>query len=134
MYRTIRSHATTATLYSKQLIDEGVITAEDEAALRHENRARLDEEMAAAESYKPNKADWLDGRWSDIGLAEDEARRGVTGVDIEVLKDIGRRITSVPQDFNAHRTIQRLLDRRRERPRAARASIGDWRSCSRSAR
>ena len=114
MYRTIRSHATTATLYSKQLIDEGTITAEDEAALRQENRARLDEELTAAESYKPNKADWLDGRWSDIGLAEDEARRGVTGVDLEVLKDIGRRITSVPQDFNAHRTIQRLLDRRRE--------------------
>jgi 2-oxoglutarate dehydrogenase E1 component len=114
MYRTIRGHQTTAALYAKQLIDEGVITAEDETALRQENRARLDEEMAAAESYKPNKADWLDGRWSDIGLAEDEARRGVTGVDVDVLKDIGRRITSVPQDFNAHRTIQRLLDRRRE--------------------
>jgi 2-oxoglutarate dehydrogenase E1 component len=114
MYRTIRSHPTTATLYAKRLIEESVITAEDETALRHENRARLDEEMAAADSYKPNKADWLDGRWSDIGQAEDEARRGVTGVDLEMLKDIGRRITSVPQDFNAHRTIQRLLDRRRE--------------------
>ena len=53
---------------------------------RQENRARLDEEMAAAESYKPNKADWLDGRWSDIGLAEDDARRGDTGVDLDALK------------------------------------------------
>ncbi|MEO8651689.1 MAG: 2-oxoglutarate dehydrogenase E1 component [Hyphomicrobiaceae bacterium] len=114
MYRTIHSHATTATLYAKQLIDEGMMTAEDEAVLRQENRARLDEEMAAAESYKPNKADWLDGRWSDIGLAEDDARRGDTAVDLDVLRDIGRRITSVPQDFNAHRTVQRLLDRRRE--------------------
>jgi 2-oxoglutarate dehydrogenase E1 component len=114
MYRKIRSHPTTATLYAKQLVDEGAISAEDEAALRQQNRARLDEEFAAAEGFKPNKADWLDGRWSDIGFAEDEARRGVTGVAIESLKEIGRRITSVPQDFNAHRTIQRLLDRRRE--------------------
>jgi 2-oxoglutarate dehydrogenase E1 component len=114
MYRKIRAHATTAQLYAKQLIEEGTITAEDEARLRQENRARLDEEFAAAESYKPNKADWLDGRWADIGFAEDEARRGNTGVDLDVLRDVGRRITSIPQDFNAHRTIQRLLDRRRE--------------------
>ncbi|MFN3745525.1 MAG: 2-oxoglutarate dehydrogenase E1 component [Hyphomicrobiaceae bacterium] len=114
MYRKIRAHATTAQLYAKQLIEEGTITAEDEARLRQENRARLDEEFAAAESYKPNKADWLDGRWADIGFAEDEARRGNTGVDLDVLRDVGRRITRIPQDFNAHRTIQRLLDRRRE--------------------
>src|SRR5690606_33622148 len=101
-------------IYAKALIEEGAITAEDEAALRQENRARLDEELAAAESYKPNKADWLDGRWSDIGFAEDEARRGNTGVGLDVLRDVGRRITSIPQDFNAHKTIQRLLDRRRE--------------------
>ena len=77
-------------------------------------RAHLDEELAAADSYKPNKADWLDGRWSDIGFAEDEARRGNTGVAIDTLKEVGRRITAIPQDFNAHKTIQRLLQRRRE--------------------
>ena len=27
-------------------------------------RAHLDEELATADSYRPNKADWLDGRWS----------------------------------------------------------------------
>ena len=30
-------------------------------------RAPLEEEFAAGEGYKPNKADWLDGRWSGIG-------------------------------------------------------------------
>ena len=77
-------------------------------------RAHLDEELAAAEGYKPNKADWLDGRWSAIGFADDEARRGDTGVAVETLREVGRRITAVPQDFNAHKTIQRLLQRRRE--------------------
>ncbi len=114
MYRKIRSHATTSQIYAKQLIEEGVVSAEDETALRQQNRARLDDEMAAAESYKPNKADWLDGRWADIGFADDEARRGDTGVNLDVLRDVGRRLTSIPQDFNAHKTIQRLLDRRRE--------------------
>jgi 2-oxoglutarate dehydrogenase E1 component len=30
------------------------------------------------------------------------------------LKEVGRRITAIPNDFNAHKTVQRLLDKRRE--------------------
>src|SRR5262249_45700969 len=107
-------HPTAVEIYSKRLIREGVVTAEDVGAMQTKFRTHLDTELAAADSYRPNKADWLDGRWSDIGFADDEARRGNTGVAIETLKEVGRRITSVPQDFNAHKTIQRLLQRRRE--------------------
>jgi 2-oxoglutarate dehydrogenase E1 component len=114
MYRAIKSHPTAVEIYSKRLIKEGVVTAEDVEAMQANFRAHLDEELAAADSYRPNKADWLDGRWADIGFADDEARRGNTGVAIETLKEVGRRITAVPQDFNAHKTIQRLLQRRRE--------------------
>ena len=114
MYRAIRSHPTAVEIYSKRLIKEGVVTAQDVEAMQARFRAHLDEELAAADSYRPNKADWLDGRWSDIGFADDEARRGDTGVAIETLKEVGRRITAIPQDFNAHKTIQRLLQRRRE--------------------
>ena len=114
MYRAIRSHPTAVEIYSKRLIKEGVVTAQDVEAMQARFRAHLDEELAAADSYRPNKADWLDGRWSDIGFADDEARRGNTGVAIDTLKEVGRRITAIPQDFNAHKTIQRLLQRRRE--------------------
>jgi 2-oxoglutarate dehydrogenase E1 component len=43
----------------------------------------------------------------------DDPRRGNTGVAIETLKDIGRRITEVPKGFNVHRTIARFLENRR---------------------
>ncbi|MFM9942229.1 MAG: 2-oxoglutarate dehydrogenase E1 component [Hyphomicrobiaceae bacterium] len=114
MYRRIKAHKTTVEIHGQRLIDEGVITAAEFDGMKAEFRARLDEEMAAAESYKPNKADWLDGRWSGVGLPEDEARRGVTGVPLDVLQDVGRRLTTIPQDFNPHKTIQRLLERRSE--------------------
>ena len=114
MYRKIKSHPSAVQIYSKQLIDAGVITGDDFEEMQARFRAHLDEELAAAEGYKPNKADWLDGRWSAIGFADDEARRGDTGVAVETLREVGRRITAVPQDFNAHKTIQRLLQRRRE--------------------
>src|SRR5215475_3197943 len=114
MYRAIRSHPTAVEIYSKRLVKEGVVTDADVADMQAKFRTHLDEELRAADSYRPNKADWLDGRWSDIGFTEDEARRGNTGVAVETLKDVGRRITAIPQDFMAHRTIQRLLQRRRE--------------------
>jgi 2-oxoglutarate dehydrogenase E1 component len=114
MYRKIRSHPSTVQIYSKQLVESGVLTQQDVDGMQAAFRGHLDEELAASEGYKPNKADWLDGRWSAIGFAEDEARRGDTGVAIEVLKDVGRRITAVPHDFTPHKTIQRLLERRRE--------------------
>ena len=44
----------------------------------------------------------------------DEARRGNTGVAIETLKEVGRRITTIPTDFNAHKTVVKLLEKRRE--------------------
>jgi 2-oxoglutarate dehydrogenase E1 component len=114
MYRNIRSHASAVEIYSKRLVSEGVVTEPEVEAMKAEFRNHLDGELAAADSFRPNKADWLDGRWSNVGFADDEARRGDTGVDMEVLKEVGRRITTIPTDFNAHKTIQRLLQRRRE--------------------
>jgi 2-oxoglutarate dehydrogenase E1 component len=114
MYRKIKSHPTAAEIYSRQLVEEGVVTEADVQKMRADFREHLDQEFEASDSFKPNKADWLDGKWSGIGFAEDEARRGDTGVDLEVLKDVGRQITKLPGDFQAHRTVKRLIDRRRE--------------------
>ena len=114
MYRKIKSHPTAVEIYSKQLISEGVIASGDADQMRSEFRAHLDQEMEAATSYKANKADWLDGRWTGIGFADDEARRGKTGVEIATLTDIGRRVTSLPSDFDAHKGVVKLLERRRE--------------------
>src|SRR5262249_51450596 len=114
MYKAIRAHPSAVAVYSGRLIEEGVVSAQDVEQMQGRFRAHLDAELASADSYRPNKADWLDGRWAEIGFAEDDARRGDTGVAIETLKEVGRRITTIPQDFNAHKTIQRLLQRRRE--------------------
>jgi 2-oxoglutarate dehydrogenase E1 component len=114
MYDRIRKHPTVVQLYSERLIEEGVMTAEGVEATKGKFRAFLDAELAAAESFKPNKADWLDGRWSGVGLADDDERRGNTGVSLETLGMIGRNITTIPADFRAHKTIVKLLERRRE--------------------
>ena len=114
MYKKIRSHPTGVEVYAKTLVDEGTMTVADVDEMKADFRARLEDEFKAADSYKPNKADWLDGRWSGLGLADDEARRGDTAVNLDVLREVGTRLTTIPADFNAHKTVQRLMERRRE--------------------
>ena len=116
MYKAIRAHPSTSKIYAKKLIDEGVVSEAEVEKMRADWRAKLDIEQEASQGYKANNADWLDGRWADIKAAhdQDDPRRGITGVDIAELKDIGEKITAVPQGFHAHRTIQRFLDNRRK--------------------
>jgi len=116
MYQKIRSHPSTLDIYAKKLVDEGVVTQGEVDKMRADWRARLEAEFEAGQGYKPNKADWLDGRWSGMkpGTDVDDPRRGKTGVDIDKLREIGKKITTVPADFQVHRTINRFLDNRRK--------------------
>jgi 2-oxoglutarate dehydrogenase E1 component len=116
MYQKIRSHPSTLDIYTKKLIAEQVVTEGEVDKMRADWRHRLEAEMEAGQGYKPNKADWLDGRWSGMkaGTEGDDPRRGVTGVDIAELKSIGQKITTVPADFQVHRTIARFLENRRK--------------------
>ncbi len=103
MYKKIRAHPTTQEIYAKKLVAEGVVTEGEVEKMRADWRARLEAEFEGAQGYKPNKADWLDGRWSGLKAAVevDDPRRGVTGVDEAVLRDIGKKITTVPEGFQA---------------------------------
>jgi 2-oxoglutarate dehydrogenase E1 component len=116
MYRKIRQHPSTLELYSKKLIADGTVTEADVEGMRAAFRARLDAEFDTAQGYKPNKADWLDGRWAGLKAVRedvDDPRRGQTGVPVETLGTIARALTTVPSDFKVHRTIQRFLDNRK---------------------
>ncbi len=116
MYKVIRKHPTVLELYGKKLEAEGVVAAGEVDSMRAEWRERLEGEYQAGQAYKPNKADWLDGRWSGlkaVSLQDDDPRRGETGVAEEKLKEIGEKITRVPEGFNVHRTVKRFLDNRR---------------------
>jgi len=115
MYKKIRSHPSTLDLYAKKLESEGVVEAGEIDTMKADWRARLETEHEAGQNYRPNKADWLDGRWSGLKAIKevDDPRRGSTGVPVDVLKEIGRKITEVPETFKAHRTITRFLENRR---------------------
>jgi 2-oxoglutarate dehydrogenase E1 component len=116
MYKAIGAHPTTLEIYSKKLVDEGVLSAEEVASAKERWRAHLEQEFEVGQSYKPNKADWLDGAWSGLTTpkAGDERRMGDTDVPLATLKQIGLRLARVPKEFKVHRTIRRFLDGRKK--------------------
>ncbi|MBV8240090.1 MAG: 2-oxoglutarate dehydrogenase E1 component, partial [Hyphomicrobiales bacterium] len=116
MYKAIRKHPPTSEIYADKLVGENVVTAGDVEKMRVDWRAKLDAELEASQGYKANSADWLDGRWADIKAARDadDPRRGRTGVALATLKEIGAKITAIPQGFHLHRTLQRFVDNRRK--------------------
>ncbi|MEQ1768961.1 MAG: 2-oxoglutarate dehydrogenase E1 component [Devosia sp.] len=113
MYSRIRSHETTLELYSKRLIAEGLLTAEEIDQTKAEWRARLEAEFEAGQDFRPNKTDWLDGQWKDMKKADaDGPRRGDTGVEMDQLIKVGTAICKVPEGFAVHKTIKRFMDNR----------------------
>ncbi|MEZ5896816.1 MAG: 2-oxoglutarate dehydrogenase E1 component [Parvularculaceae bacterium] len=109
MYKKIKRQPTTRTIYGNRLEKEGVIPSGWVDEDRANFRKFLDNEFAAAETFKPNKADWLDGQWSGFVPPADDDRRGDTAVELEHLAKIGKRITTYPDGFKVHRTLDRVL-------------------------
>ncbi|SDX05684.1 2-oxoglutarate dehydrogenase E1 component [Albimonas donghaensis] len=114
MYNTIKRHKTTLQLYTERLVADGLIPEgeiEDEKA---RFQAFLSEEFEAAKDFRPNKADWLDGKWSGMGAGEGEYQRGATSVPIERLREVGEAISTIPANVKPHRTVARIFEGRRE--------------------
>ncbi|RDD62208.1 2-oxoglutarate dehydrogenase E1 component [Ferruginivarius sediminum] len=111
MYDAIKKHPRVRKLYADRLVNEGVLSAEEADGDLKRWQETLQEEFDAASTYRPNKADWLEGVWSGFARPKDYgARRGDTGVDTDTLKKVGRALAHVPDDVNVHRKIKRLLD------------------------
>ncbi|GER07878.1 hypothetical protein JCM17843_21880 [Kordiimonadales bacterium JCM 17843] len=112
MYAAIKKHTSVTQVYAKRLEAEGVVTADEVAAWIDEFHTMLEEEFEAGKNHKPNKADWLEGRWTGFSQPEatNQARRAETGVDVATLREVGSVLTTIPDSFNPHRTLRRILD------------------------
>ncbi len=114
MYRIIKNHKTTLDLYAERLDAEDLVPASETEHLKGKFRDRLDQEFEAANSYRPNEADWLDGRWAHIQSQIDDNQRGKTGVALKRLQQIGKALVEVPEGFSIHPTLRRLLEGRKK--------------------
>ncbi len=114
MYTRIKGHKTTLSLYTERLVKDGLIPEGEIEDMKAAFQARLNDEFEAGREFKPNKADWLDGRWSHLNKQGEKYQRGKTSIPEKTLAEIGAALTRVPEGFHMHRTVERLLDAKRE--------------------
>ncbi len=112
MYKNIKTHPGVSEIYSKRLVDQGVIDESWSAEHAMRFTQVLEQEFKAAAEYKPNDADWFGGRWAGLNKPADPetARRNVeTGMSRKLLESLGRTLTTVPDGHNVHPTLARVL-------------------------
>ncbi|MBC9179298.1 2-oxoglutarate dehydrogenase E1 component [Pseudoroseomonas ludipueritiae] len=112
MYARIKETKTTRTLYAERLAQSGAVPAEDSKSMLDAFNAQLEEAYQAAQTFKPNKADWLEGHWSGLkaaGSSEEEKEDG-TAVALDTLREVGAALSRVPEGFNANSKIVRQLE------------------------
>ncbi|MBU3029943.1 2-oxoglutarate dehydrogenase E1 component [Paracoccus marinaquae] len=109
MYTQIKSHKTTLQLYTDRLVKDGLIPEGEIEDMKAAFQAHLNEEFEIGKNYKPNKADWLDGKWSGFEREGAEYVAGATGIPPETMTRIGRALSTAPDGFSLHKTVGRLL-------------------------
>ena len=114
MYKKIKTHKTTLSLYTERLVKDGLIPEGEIEDMKAAFQAHLNDEFEAAKEYKPNKADWLDGRWSHLDKNKEEYVRGETAISPDTLAEVGKALVTVPQGFALHKTVGRLLEHKKQ--------------------
>jgi len=110
MYKRIKKHKTTLTLYTERLVKDGLIPEGEIEDMKAAFQAHLNEEFEIGKDYKPNKADWLDGRWSHLDRNKEDYVRGDTAIKPETLAEVGNALARAPEGYPLHKTVQRLLE------------------------
>ncbi|KAI9483426.1 MAG: oxoglutarate dehydrogenase, E1 component [Benjaminiella poitrasii] len=116
MYQAISKMRPVAEKYANSLKSEGVFS--DEQIEKEKKRVWniLEEKYAASKDYKPSSQEWLTSAWpgfkSPKELAEEILPHYPTGVSSEVLEQVGKAMTTLPQNFQAHRNVNRILQQR----------------------
>ena len=125
MYNRIRKQKTTLQLYTERLVADGLIPEGEIEDMKAAFQARLNEEFEAGKNFKPNKADWLDGRWKNMQPKDlENYQRGETFIARETMDDLATALTRVPEGFDLHKTVARQLEAKKEMFRSGKGF--DW--------
>ncbi len=113
MYKKIRHHPTTLNIYGNKLIKERTITHDEFGNMKMEFKNLLEEQFKTAKEYKP-KLEWYEGTWSRFKPEKGKDKRGVTGVSLDKIKNIGEKLTIIPKDFDVHPKIRKVFENKKK--------------------
>ncbi|KAJ2232019.1 2-oxoglutarate dehydrogenase E1 component [Coemansia sp. RSA 485] len=118
MYKKIKQQKAVIDKYVEQLVSEGTFTTAEIDASKKRVWDMLDESYKNSKDYKPSSTEWLSSAWpgfkSLAELATEVTPAYPTGASDEIVEHVGKFISSVPSDFNAHALLKRIFKARAE--------------------
>ena len=114
MYTKIKDHAPTLDIYAKQLLSEGVLKPEDVTQVREQYKQACEAQFERSKSHVQSPSDWLEANWSGMLRPSIRAKERPTGVAVDLLREIGLKVTKLPEDYTVHKNIAKLYQAREE--------------------
>ena len=113
MYKKIKSHPTTLKIYSEKLVNENLFSEVKVNQEISNFKSYLEKEFIESKNYKP-ELKWFDGVWSRFVPTPGKDRRGVSGVNKEKINLIGKKITTIPNNFSVHKTLKKIFENKQK--------------------
>ena len=114
MYEVIRAHSTPRALYAERLVKAGVMDAQDVDSLLESYNAGLDEGRVLEQTtLKQVKGEFMRTDWR-LFKGKHWAQNAETGVPVERLQELGERLCTLPEGFEPHNRVERIVNERRK--------------------
>ncbi len=125
MYRLIEKKKSPPTMYAEKCREAGIVAAADEEAMRADFRAELKEALAGARTGDAKAASGTDGKRERrrVPRAADTEER-IPDPSEESLRKVVSVLTQVPQGFNIHPKLKRIIDEKATR--LEKDGLVDW--------
>ncbi|KAG7753132.1 hypothetical protein KL911_003237 [Ogataea haglerorum] len=116
MYERIAHKKQVLDMYIDKLLKEGTFTEEDINEHKQWVWNTLEESFGKSKDYKPDSREWLTTPWegfkSPKELATEVLPHLPTAISEDMVKHIGKVVSTVPEKFNLHRNLKRILGNR----------------------
>jgi len=97
--------------YEAQLIKEGVITQEQSNQMKGRVKVELERAYEASKSHNFKIEEWTSEEWEGIKQVKQEL---CTGIKADKFKELGLKITTLPDDWAFHPTVKKIYETRRK--------------------
>ena len=112
MYSAIKSHPTVLQLYTRQLLDDGVVSQTDVDQIKRQQLAKFEVEYNARNEARAPAAKAAGEVHTRAPPAETPRALVETGVAVGELQRLGRELTALPNALTPHRVVAALYKQR----------------------
>ncbi|KAK7112604.1 2-oxoglutarate dehydrogenase complex component E1-like isoform X1 [Littorina saxatilis] len=125
MYKKIAKEPSVLTKYAESLINTNTVTQQEfEEEISKYDKICEESYMLAKKETAVSNAEWLDSPWTDFFSSRgDQMKIPSTSVNEDVLLAIGDKVSTVPENFQVHGGLKRVL---RSRADMVKNRMADW--------